>query len=120
MENIVKVVKQVLYVLAPYFKKEDSVHGVKEVKESIVALNEVALVVAVLLKDGLQASDAIAFYNQLMNNDEMKAKLIAAYDGYKAIPDELKDMDMGEGCELLALQADYLPSLLAAFKKEQA
>jgi hypothetical protein len=116
MEKIVELVSKVLGLLIPYFKKDDSTHSVKETKEALIAINEIGLVVVKLLKDGLQASDAIEFYNALMNNQDMKDKIADAYESYNLIPEEIKDIDLGEGAELLKLQVEYLPLFVEELK----
>lgn len=119
MEKILKAIKEVLKVIIPILKKKGSVVGVKETKEAIIGFNEVSLVMVKILKDGVQFEDALAFYNKVLKNDELKVKIIAAYENYQAIPVEVKDIDMGEGLELLDAQIDYLPKYLNEFKKEE-
>ena len=117
MEKMFLAVKEVLKVLVPILKKEDSKVGVKETKEALDGFNEVALVLADILKDGVQYSDALAFYNEVLKNDKLKEKVMKAYDGYKAIPGEIKDADKGEALELIECQLNYIPKYLEAFKK---
>ena len=115
MEKLLMVLKQVFALLIPYFKKPDSTVGVAETKEALVGFNEVGLVMAEILKDGVSFDDAIAFYNKLIADEKMKEVIMKAYDNYQAIPDEVKDIDLGEGMELADVQLDYIPKYLDLF-----
>ena len=87
--------------------------GIKETKEALVGVNEVALLLAKQLKDGAQFSDFISFYNDYVGNADFKAKLQAAWEGYNAIPDEVKDLDLGEVIELASVEITYVPKIIA-------
>lgn len=88
--------------------------GIKETSEALVGVNEIGLHAARRLKDGLQViPDAVAFYNDLVNDPEFKNKVIAAWEGHQAIPDEVKDLDAGEIVSLVVVQASYVPKLIA-------
>ena len=56
--------------------------------------------------------------NILTTDEEFKKVVSAAYEGYGKIPAEVKDIDAGEGLELIALQTEYIPKFINAFKKE--
>lgn len=118
MKNIIDAVLAVLTILIPRLKKPDSKFGDKETKEAVVALNELALFLAVQLKDGFQGSDFSAIYEKILQDHTFKAKLLLAYENYAAIPDEVSDLDVGEGLELIKIQTEYLPLYLEAFKKK--
>lgn len=90
--------------------------GVKELKEALVGVQELALVLVPILKDGVQVSDAPALWAALGSNEELKQKLFAAWEGVSKVPDEAKDLDMAEAMELVALEVSYLPKFLALFK----
>lgn len=115
MKNIIDAVLTVISILVPRLKKPDSVAGIQETKEAIVALNEIALFLAIQLKDGLGAEDAVALYEKILKDHEFKAKLFLAYDKYKEIPVEIKDIDAGEGLELVQVQVEYVSKYLAVF-----
>lgn len=90
--------------------------NVKEVKEALVGINEVAILLIKNLKDGAQISDAAAIIAQLMADEALKAKLSAAVAGCSAIPAELGDLDLAEGLELGMVQLSYIPKILEALK----
>lgn len=90
--------------------------GIKETKEALIGVNEVAVLIASKFKDGVQFGDFAAFWEAFKNDAEFKAKMEAAYMGYQAIPEEVKDLDIGEGIELAMVQIQYVPKLVAAFK----
>lgn len=115
MKNIIDAVLTVISILVPRLKKPGSVAGIQETKEAVVALNEIALFLAIQLKDGLGADDATALYEKLLQDHEFKAKLFLAYDKYNQIPSEIKDIDAGEGLELVQVQVEYVSKYLAIF-----
>jgi len=88
--------------------------GIKETTEAVVGVNEIGLHVARRLKDGLQViPDALAFYNDLMNDPGFKDKVLAAWENHQAIPDEVKDLDAGEVVALVGVQVSYVPKIIA-------
>lgn len=91
--------------------------GVKELKEALVAVNELAIFLAERMKDGAGVDDAMALYSKLASDEAFKAKMMAAYDGIAMVPAEIKDITLPEGIELAMLQVQYVPGLLAALKK---
>lgn len=94
--------------------------GIKEVKEAVVALNELTIFVAGRVKDGVGVDDAMALVSKLMTDEAFKAKIAAALESAEKIPAELKDISLQEGIELAGLQMGYLPQLVEAFKKPAA
>lgn len=74
--------------------------GIKETKEVIVALGAIAPVIVKTIKDGVQVTDAVTIYEQLIKNEEVKAKFIAAIENIQAVPEEVKDLQMVEIAEL--------------------
>lgn len=90
--------------------------GVKEVKEALIGVNEIAILVASKFKDGVQFGDFAAFWDAFKNEQEFKDKVEAAYNNFQNIPEEVKDMDISEGIELAMVQISYVPKLVAAFK----
>ena len=119
MKKIISLIVQVIAFIAPQLKKEDSKVGVKETKEALVAVNEVSVLMAKRFKDGVQFEDFSAFYDALTKDEDFKAKTKAGWEGAKAIPDEVKDLDIGEGLELAAVQLDYVPAIIDALKKDE-
>ena len=88
--------------------------GIKELKEVIVAANEIALIGAKLAKDGLSLSDAPALFTELMAK---RSELQAAIEGIGQVAAEVKDVDLQEGIEIAMIQIAYLPKLAEALKK---
>jgi hypothetical protein len=118
MEKIVLIVVTILKMLATQLKKVNPAYGIKELMDVVKVTHKISLILIKLLKDGLQASDAIEFYDKIVKNDEMKSLIAEAYNNYKLIPDEIKDIDMGEACELVAFNVEQVPLYIEAFKKE--
>ena len=91
--------------------------GIKETKEVLVGVNELSVLICALAKDGLQVTDALSLFNAIQSNVELQNKLVAAFQGAGAVPEEVKDIDLNEGVELLLLQVSYVPKILEALKK---
>ena len=92
--------------------------GIKETKELLVGVNEVALVLIERLKDGIQIGDDIAaIIAKWQSDSDFQAKLTLAVMGINGIPEEVKDIDVNEGVELATIQLSYIPRILAAAKK---
>ena len=92
--------------------------GIKETKEVLVGLNEVALVLCERLKDGLQiGSDVSAVVEKVLGDADFRAKVVAAAEGIAAVPSEIKDLAIGEIIELATVQIGYVPKIVDALKK---
>lgn len=100
------------------YKGEEIFMDIKETKEALMGLNEVTLLLAKQMTDGLQVTqDLAAVVSELLSNADLKNKLMEAGRGIQLVPAELKDVDLSEGIELVKVQASYVPKLLEAFKK---
>lgn len=86
---------------------------VKEVKEVLVAVIEVAKALAKASKDGLDLNDVAA----LIGNDDVKAALSAAAIGISKVPEEIKDLGFDEGLDLAMTLVKEIPALIESFKK---
>lgn len=91
--------------------------GIAETKEVLVAGNEIGLFVVSRLKDGVGVDDALAAYQKLTQDAAFKKIVMDAHDGLSAVGGEIKDLDIGEGLELIILQAGYVPKFVEALKK---
>lgn len=91
---------------------------IKETKEALIGINEIALLIATRLKDGLQlVEDISAVIAKLTTDAEFQAKLKDAYENIGAIPEEVKDLQIGEVVELVGVQVGYIPKFVDALKK---
>jgi len=86
--------------------------GIKELKEAVVGLNELSLIIIKHVKDGLSFEDAVAVAVEAAANSDVKA----AIEGISKVPAEIGDIDLAEGVELVVVQAQYVPKILAALK----
>ncbi len=91
--------------------------GIKETKEALVGINELAIEIAKHLKaGGGLITEVGAILDDFKTNPDLSAKLLAAVDNIKAVPDEIKDLSWAEGAELAVAQVQYVPQVLAALK----
>lgn len=118
MKKLFGLVSTILALAATTFKKEDSKEGIKETAEAVVAVNEIALLCCKQFKDGVQVKDFEQFFVEFTTNPEFKAKVQAGYEKANLIPAEIKDIDAGEGMELLKVQVDYTVKYLDVFAKQ--
>ncbi len=91
--------------------------NVKDTKEALVGMNEIALYFAKALSDGTQFKDFTEFYEKMTKDEDFKEKMRVAWEGRQNISTELKDVDLKEGLELVTVQLDYLPKFVDAMKK---
>ncbi len=120
LNKVVLMLTSVIAMLAPQMKSEDSVHGIKDLKEAVDGSLALGLVIAERLKDGVGFDDLAALWDKWKNDEEIQAKLKAAVDNYKAIPEQAKDVDAGEGLELAAVALGYVTKYVDALKKEDS
>lgn|SRR3990167_2076077 len=118
MKKVIEMLVSVIAMLAPQLKSKESKEGSKEIKEAIIGVNEVSLFLVSKLKDGAQFQDGVDFYNKLTQDNNFKSVVQAAYEGYEKIPAEAKDIDAGEGLEIVSIQLNYLPKYVNAFSKQ--
>ena len=86
-------------------------HGVKELKEALIAAALVGKLAFVLLKDGAQAEDAVALLAK-MQDPAFKAKVMAGVQGVEMLDDEIQDLKLPELLEI----AQVIPELLVILK----
>lgn len=91
--------------------------GVKETKEALIGFNELSLYLIGKFKDGVQLSDVTAIVADIMAGHEIKEHITKALENVKAVPAEIKDLDLSEGLELGMYQAMQVPKILDALKK---
>ena len=120
IEKIITMLRGVITFLIPQLKKEDSIVGVKETKEALIAINAITLFLVKRFKDGVDVADAFAIIKKVATDEdpEFKALIAAGYDNYKAIKVEAKDIDGGEALELVDVQLAEIPKFLEALAEE--
>ncbi len=91
--------------------------GIKETKEALIAINAIAIFIISRMKDGVGLDDAMAIWDKMSGENELKDKVITAFENWQQIPGELDDLDLDEAIELGKLQMDFIPSILVALKK---
>lgn len=91
--------------------------GVKETKEVLVAVLKVAPILVKQFKDGAQIEDVAALYAKFMSDADLKAAVMAAYDNYKMVGDEVKDLETAEIIELIMAALPEIQKLLQEMKK---
>lgn len=91
--------------------------GVKETKEVLVAVLKVAPVLVKQFKDGAQVQDVAELYMKITADAVLKEAIMKAYEDYKLVGDEVKDLDTAEVIELLMAALPELQALLAELKK---
>ena len=91
--------------------------GIKESKEMLVGVMEVALICLEKFRDGVQIGDFVDIYDSVTKDEAFKAKLLMAFEGYSKIPDELSDLDTAEMVELAICLLTFLPKITKSLKK---
>lgn len=91
--------------------------GVKETKEVLVAVLKVAPVLVKQFKDGVQVQDVAELYAKFMADPVLKEAVMKAYEDYKLVGDEVKDLDTAEIIELIMAALPEIQKLLQELKK---
>lgn len=74
---------------------------VKETKQLLVALVLLGKTIALVAKDGLDLSDAVALGSKLVSDEKFRDALVEGVKGIDQVPAELKDIAASEALELL-------------------
>lgn len=90
---------------------------IKETKELLIGINEISIYLIGVLKDGVDLADFTGLWDKIKEDAEFAEKLKAAWQGVKAIPEEIKDIDLMEGVDLVQLQVSYVPAIIKAVAK---
>ena len=90
--------------------------GIKETKELLTGVNEIAVRLIKIFKDGVQLSDVGQLIILAQTDEALKAAVKAAGDAVQKVPEELQDLTVLEGIELGMLQMSYVPKILEALK----
>lgn len=90
----------------------------KETKEVLVSLNELALIVAKHAKDGLQISDVNAVVSDCIASNEFKKAMSAAVENIAQVPTEIKNRTIGDIIEIILVEADYISKIISIFTKK--
>jgi hypothetical protein len=87
---------------------------VKETKELLKGLLKLSALLGESFKDGVQAQDLAVIFAKIQSDEVLKATLIAAYNDANLVQDELKDLSLIEGLELVKIVIEEAPALIKA------
>ncbi len=121
LEKIINIIRGMLAFLIPQLKNPNSIVGVKETIEAMIAANAITLFLISRFKDGVDFDDAYAIIKKLATDDDPAFRQVIkdGYENYALIPAEFKDIDAGEGLELVDVQLNEIPKFVEMFKKEE-
>ena len=94
--------------------------GIKETRDALIALNDLAAFLVTRLRDGADLSDAFALYSKITSDGDFQAKMVAMIEGIEKIPAEISDLDINEIIELGSLQLSFLPSIVKAITSDDS
>ena len=116
VKRILALLKQGMSLIAPQMKKADSVHGVKELIEALRAAGRITVFLFKRFKDGADIGDGWALMKKLVTDEDPEFKKVIedGYEGANKIPDEVKDMDVGEGLEVACAAMDVTEQIIDA------
>jgi len=86
-------------------------------KDVLVGLLAIAGLLAEEFKDGVQASDIADIIVKIQANEELKKKIILAYNEIDKVPSDLKAITLAEGLEIVAFAIPEIVKLVGAIKK---
>lgn len=90
--------------------------GIKETTDMIIALNEIALTLIKVFKDGFKLESFVELWNIYQNDEDLKNKIKAGYDNYQLIPEEISDIDLMESLKLMTIQIEYAQKIIKELK----
>ena len=96
------------------------VHGIKETSEAAVGALALATLMVSKFKDGVQFADFYEMWQAWQNDPVFKQKLLIAYEGYKAIPDEVAEIDLDDSFDLIVALIPAIKELIAELKSRPA
>jgi len=85
----------------------------KETKELTLAFLEIAKLLALQFKDGVQKDDALEIIKGAMT-PELQRCIVDAYNGIEHVPSELKEMDLNDIIEIIKICS---PKLIELYKE---
>jgi hypothetical protein len=91
--------------------------GIKETTEVLDAAFEITAFLMVRLKDGVGLDDGLALYNKIMNDPEFRDKVIAAWDNFAGVKDELVDLNIEEGLDIGIIALSGAKQIVKALKE---
>lgn len=91
--------------------------GIKETKEVLDGLSDLGAFIIEKAKDGLQAQDGIDIVSKIMLDPGFKAKMDSMVSGIQNVPNEIKDLDISEGFELIKEGYEGYKQIIEALKK---
>lgn len=89
----------------------------KETREALIAVNEIVLELAKVVKGGSTMADIMILLADLTTESPLKVALANAIDGLSKVSGEVSAMGIPGYADLVQVQLGYLPQILAAFKK---
>ena len=93
-----------------------STHGIKETEEGLEGVLLLGLMFWRRFHDGFQIADIGAMWDIYKNDPEFCDAMQEAFDGYRKIPNEIKDLQLSEVMQLSAVMMNYLPKYLHVIK----
>jgi hypothetical protein len=90
--------------------------GIKETEEALEGILKLGLVMWKTFHDGFQMGDITDLWIAFQEDEEFKETLLNAFEGYKAIPDEIGDISIDEVVALSGVMIKYLPRYLHAIE----
>ena len=93
-----------------------SQHGIKETEEALEGILLLGLMFWKSFHDGFQVSDIGELWDTYKNDEKFNEVMAQAFEGYKKIPSEVKDLQLEEAIALSGVMMSYLPKYLKVIK----
>lgn len=92
-------------------------NNVKNTKEVVVGFLAIATMLAESFKDGVQVADFAVIMAKIAADAELKAKLESAYADIELVKNEVADISLFEGLEIVEACVPEIKKLMVAVKK---
>lgn len=92
--------------------------GVKmKTKEALETILNVMALMAETFKDGIQAKDALEIIKKIDESPDLKAAMLELYNNIDGIKDEMNEVTLAEGLELLGAAIPGIVKIIEVLKK---
>ena len=94
-----------------------SKHSIENTKQALEAVFDLMIIMIPKFHDGVQLRDFVELAAKINADEELQAKLLAAYNDIELVPKEVGDLQVSEIVELASLVIQKIPALLEALRK---
>jgi hypothetical protein len=92
-------------------------YSIENTKQALEAFLDLLIIMIPKFHDGVQVQDFVELASKIMADEELKAKMIKAYNDIELVPKEMSDLEVAEILDLISLVVAKAPAILAALRR---